>query len=99
MGLLPDFGRGDAPAVVDSSAYWNLMTFSSPRSEVSHVAHVDASQISAEDSHKLKSLVFDAQNCNFNTNPKLAYQLLSDTMESLFYQPYLTLESGAGRNQ
>lgn len=99
LGLLPDFGRGDAPAVVDPSACWNLLTFSSPRSEISDVGHVDASQISAGDSHKLKSLIFAAQNYNFNTNPKLAYQVLSDTMQSLLYQPYSTLRSGAGKKQ
>lgn len=60
LGLLPDFGRGDTLEVVDTSACWNMITFSSPKSEICDVAHVDASQISAGDSHKLNSLVFAA---------------------------------------
>jgi len=69
--LLPDFGRGDTPAVVDAPAHWNLITFASPRSETGGVAHVGASQISAGGSHKVKPLVFAAPNCNFITNPDL----------------------------
>lgn len=48
LGWLPDFGRGDTPAVVDSPTYWNLLTFSSLRSEISDVAWAEARQISAE---------------------------------------------------